>query len=371
MSEFVTGVIQQQVKLYDSPLEYQADVFAFLAKAHKKEAGLVVFPALSPLTLVLPLASTIQFEWLRRRRRKKTAVSTLADKLLEKAAATAAQMMGGVVGQLRQLLEDYPEEIFDAYIDLFSAAALKFNTTIVAGSFYLREHAGSRPVHVAYVFGPNGMILGRQGKVHLSPDEAKFCQPDNAIRVIDTPVGRVGILIAEDALYPEYSRILAYQGAEILVNLTACAGDSAFRQVRNAFLARVDENEVLGIQSVLVGSNLFGPTEADWMGQSALLQPFQLSPHGNGIVWETDSPEQEAMIIQPMNLSALREYWLRPTPRLRQDIHGQAYNPLTKMYSHKKTPRSHPAAPESHPDSVEPDQKRLYSPFADDAADNP
>lgn len=366
MSEFVTGVIQQQVKLYDSPLEYQADIFAFLAKAQERGAGLVVFPALSPLTLVLPLASSIQLDWLWRRKRKKTAVS----KLLEKAAATASQMMGGVMGQLRQLLEDYPEEIFDAYIDLFSAAALKFNTTIVAGSFYLREHAGSKPVHVSYVFGPNGMILGRQGKVHLSPDEARFCQPDNAIRVIDTPVGRLGLLIAEDVLYPEYGRILAYQGAEILVNLTACAGNPAFRQVRHAFLARVDENEVLGIQSALVGSNLFNPHGDDWVGQSALLQPFQLSSAGNGIAWETASAERETIIIQPMSLSALKEYWLRPTLRLRQDIHGQAYNPLTRMYGHKKTP-ARPGAlePENKPASAD-NQARLYSPFADDAPDN-
>lgn len=374
MTEFVTSVIQQHVKIYDSPLEYQTDVFGFLKAAQAKNAQLAVLPALSPLALVLPLASSIQLDLLKRSKRISEGAG-LAEKILKKAAATAAQMMGGVQGQLIQLLENYPEEIFDAYIDLFSAAALKFKMTIVAGSFYLREHSDRKPIHTTYVFGPDGMILGRQAKIQLTSREARFCQPGSALKVIDTPVGRIGILIEEDVLFPESSRVLAFQGAEILINQIARPGLPSFLQTRNAFLARVDENEVLGIQSALVGSNILDPNAADWVGNSALLQPFQLSWGGNGILHETSNATKEALITETLSLEHLREYWIRPTPRLRRGMRLEAYTPLTEIYNSEKAldPKYWPQAGETPDDESRQqpgDESPLRSPFIDDNVDD-
>ncbi|HEY83972.1 MAG TPA: hypothetical protein G4N96_02495 [Chloroflexi bacterium] len=337
MSKFVASAIQQRVKVYDTPLDYQKDIFRFLQMARAKGANLVVLPALSPLMLVPPLASNAKFNLLKQSEAGKERLSGLVGKLMRRAATAASQAMGGLKGDLIQVLEHFPGEIYDAYIDLFSAAALKYKVTLVAGSFYLREDEEAECTHQAYIFNPNGMILGRQAKVHLSPEELSFCHPGLGFKPIETPVGRIGVLIGEDALYPESARILAYQGADILVNLSVTAGQPAWRQMRNAFLARVDENEAPGIQSALIGSNLLNPKAPDLVGKSALLQPFQLSDNSDGLIAQTANLNKEGIVAEAVSLEQFKDYWVRPAPRLRQNMQMAAYAPLSKVYANQKT----------------------------------
>ncbi|MFQ5577288.1 MAG: nitrilase-related carbon-nitrogen hydrolase, partial [Anaerolineae bacterium] len=334
--------------------------------------------------LIPPLASIAPRRLLKGEGR----LSGLIGKVLHKAAVSASQARGGIKGELEQLLEHYPGEIYDAYIDLFSAAALKYNVTLVAGSFYLPEQDADAGYHTAYVFAPDGMILGRQKKIHLSAAEADFCRPGEALQPIQTPVGRLGLLINEDALYPECARMLAFQGAEILVNLIACAGLTAYRQMRHAFLARVDENELLGVQSALVGSNLLAPGAPELVGKSALLQPIHLSNNGDGLLAQINGSASEGVVAAAMNLERLKEFWVRPAPRLRQSMQTANFIPLGRFYRRRKTldrtywnpevefpppiatppqayrPDAEPASDES---AAEPPGGSLRSPFTDDA----
>jgi len=387
MSKFVASAIQQRIKVYDTPLDYQEDIFKFLQMARTKGANLVVLPALSSLMLIPPLASSAKFNLLKKSEVGKNRVSGLVSKLVGRAATAASQAMGGIRGELLQVLEHFPGEIYDAYIDLFSAAALKYNVTLIAGSFYLREDEDAAVTHQSYIFDPGGMILGRQAKVHLSPEEENFCQPGRGLKIIETPVGRIGILIDEDALYPESARILAYQGVDILVNLTTTAGLPAYRQMKNAFLARVDENEVLGIQSALIGSNLLNPKATDLVGKSALLQPIQLSDHNDGLIAEAASARKEGFVAETVDLERLKDYWVKSQPRLRQGMRVAAYEPLARAYSSRKTldqtywglldnaPAQTTAKAAAAVHSKEktatetPSQGELFSPFTEDISD--
>lgn len=383
MSNVIVAAVQQQTKIFEAPLDYQVDIFKFLEQAQAKKAQLVVFPALTPLMLVPPLISESALRRLKKRTESQEYSGGLVGKLLEKAIAAAGQVVGGFRSELLSLLKDYPDEIYEAYIDLFSAAALKYRMTIVAGSFYLREHVDSNSAHIAYVFGPNGMILGRQEKVHLTPNEMKFCHAGTGFQPIETPVGRVGILIGEDVLYPESSRILAYQGAEILISLTASSSVAASNQTRAAFMARVDENELFGLQSALTGENLLQPSGPALVGKSGVFQPFQLSANGDGLIAEAARPDGEALTIGRINLEILKDYWIRLKPRLRQTIQPAAYQALVNAYSSRKTldqlywnPSADlfdtdlldEAGPSALPDAVlSQDDEDLFSPFADDA----
>jgi predicted amidohydrolase len=337
VSEFVACTVQQQVKIYDIPLEYQADIFQFLQMAQAKQAKLVVLPALSPLMLVPPLASQTKIAQLRKKQDTRGGIAGLVGKLFSKSQEASGEEQGGIHEEVVALLENHPGEIYDAYIDLFSAAALKYQMTIVAGSFYLRENEGVPSTHVSYVFGPNGMVLGRQEKIHLTGRERKFCQAGQVLQVIETPIGKLGILIEEDVLYPECSRILAYNGVDMLINLSACSGKPTFNQMRNAFLARIDENSLLGLQSCLVGNNLIEPEGDRLSGKAALLQPFQLSPYGDGVLYEVGSYNVEGFIAEPVSLEALREYWVQARDRVRQDMQMAVFSPLVDIYRRQRT----------------------------------
>ncbi|MGH8103277.1 MAG: carbon-nitrogen hydrolase family protein [bacterium] len=74
----------------------------------------------------------------------------------------------------------------------------------------------------------DGKIHGIHRKLQLVNyrlfDEKRYFKPGNRLEVFPTPFGRVGILICEDAWFPETARALALRGADLLV----CIGASPY-----------------------------------------------------------------------------------------------------------------------------------------------
>lgn len=90
--------------------------------------------------------------------------------------------------------------------------------------------------NTAFVFGPDGRLLGRVHKVHLVPVERTSLSltPGNLdqVRALDLPgIGRIGIVISLDAWMPDVLDRLAQDGAEILVQPDANNGPWASRPV--------------------------------------------------------------------------------------------------------------------------------------------
>jgi nitrilase len=64
-------------------------------------------------------------------------------------------------------------------------------------------------------------VLGRHRKVHQPPGEAQVYAAGSGFQAFDTPVGRMGMLIDYDKTFPEASRTLALDGAQVLAFLSA------------------------------------------------------------------------------------------------------------------------------------------------------
>lgn len=94
--------------------------------------------------------------------------------------------------------------------------ARKHGMTVVGG---WPEKDGDRIYNTAYVIGPDGAVAGSYRKIHLfSPmKEDVFLSSGDSPVVCDTEFGRIGLLLCYDLRFPELSRRLALQGAEILV----------------------------------------------------------------------------------------------------------------------------------------------------------
>ncbi len=326
------------MRVFEKQEDFQEDVYRYMRLAQSKGARLIVFPALAPVMLVPPLVSSPRLGLLKRAEKGQGRWASIMDRMLGRAAEAAGQAIGGGLrGEMNRLLEKAPEALYEAYIDLFSAAALKFRMTVVAGSFYLRAGEAESSKHVCFVFGPNGQIIGQQEKVHLTVEEMRFCQAGLGFTCIETELGPIGILIGEDVLFPESGRLLAYQRAELLINLVACDGVIPFAQLRHAFVARLDENELMGIQSCLIGPNRLTASEQDFGGKSALMMPIPLSSHFDGILFEMGAMTVEGIIAEPMELFRLPRQWASDTPRLRQGMRVLAYRPLGEAYRSLRT----------------------------------
>ncbi len=119
-----------------------------------------------------------------------------------------------------QLAEPIPGPTTQA----LSAAARKCKITLVASLF--EKRTGGLYHNTAVVFGPNGKILGTYRKMHI-PDDPGFNEKfyftpgDTGFQPIDTPAGRLGVLVCWDQWYPEAARLMALRGAQILIYPTA------------------------------------------------------------------------------------------------------------------------------------------------------
>ncbi len=326
------------MRVFERQEEYQEDIFRYMRMAQAKKARLVIFPALSPIMLVPPLASNLRLGLMRQAEKGRGRLASLKDRLMGRAADAAGQAFGGGLrGEMNRLLNKAPEALYEAYVDLFSATALKYKMTVVAGSFYLRDSEEANSKHVCFAFGPDGQIIGRQEKVHLTVEEMRFCRAGEGFAAIETEIGRIGILIGEDALFPESGRLLAYQGCDVLINLAACDGAEVFHQTRHAFQSRLNENELMGAMSCLVGPNRLTESGQDFVGKSGLLAPIPLSSRLDGILFEMGAMTVEGIIGEPLDLVAMRSHWEAGWPRLRQGMRMLAYQPLAEIYTNLRT----------------------------------
>ena len=80
--------------------------------------------------------------------------------------------------------------------------------------------------NTAVVIERDGSIAGRYRKMHIPDDPAYyekfyFTPGDQGFHPIDTSVGRLGVMVCWDQWYPEGARLMALQGAELLIYPTA------------------------------------------------------------------------------------------------------------------------------------------------------
>ena len=64
-------------------------------------------------------------------------------------------------------------------------------------------------------------LLGLHRKIHMPLKEGRMTTPGDRLAAFDTPVGRIGMLICYDKAFPEASRTLALDGAEVLCFMSA------------------------------------------------------------------------------------------------------------------------------------------------------
>ncbi len=103
------------------------------------------------------------------------------------------------------------------YLEFLSHTASKRNCFIVSG---FNERDGDKIFNSSVLTGPKG-IIGIYRKLHLFWDEKKIFDPgDLGLPVFDTEIGKLGIQICFDWMFPESWRVLALKGAAVIAHPT-------------------------------------------------------------------------------------------------------------------------------------------------------
>jgi N-carbamoylputrescine amidase len=111
----------------------------------------------------------------------------------------------------------------------FGALAKELGIVIVTSLF--EKRAPGLYHNTAVVIEKDGTIAGKYRKMHIPDDPAYyekfyFTPGDLGFHPIDTSLGRLGVLVCWDQWYPEAARLMALQGAELLIYPTAIGYES-------------------------------------------------------------------------------------------------------------------------------------------------
>ena len=201
---------------------------------------------------------------------------------------------------------DQAETIPGPSTEFFGRLANQYGVVIVT-SLFERRAAGLYH-NTAVVLEKDGSIAGIYRKMHIPDDPAYyekfyFTPGDLGFHPIQTSVGRLGVMVCWDQWYPEAARLMALQGAEILIYPTAigyAANDTPEEQQRQrrAWQTVMRGHAVANGLPVLAVNRV--GFEPDPSGQTEGIQfwgtSFLAGPQGE-IIYEADGKEEESIII--------------------------------------------------------------------------
>lgn len=336
MDRIIVASVQQRLRLPHSLDEYQASLQRFVHAAANKRARLVVFPELAGIMIVPPLLADFRSTLLKHADRGRRGNASLWQRMTGSLANSAAGIFkANFAASMTALLDADPDEVWKRYSGLFSELARTAGVTIVAPSAYLPDPLDGVIRNLCAVFGPGGELLGAQAKVMAGKADEPFGRPGSTWNVIQSEVGALGIMLGADALYPEVGRLLAFQGAEILVALGACPTAVLYNKLRAAALARMQDNQLFAVASYVVGPNLLtGSADTPYVGKSAIFAPQELTPRLNGVLVEMGNQQSEGVVTAEWDFRQLRELWEKGDAAVRRQLPpAQARQLIASLYA--------------------------------------
>lgn len=239
---------------------------------------------------------------------------------------------------LQHLAVEMPNEHVDAYIRVCKAHGCYIQT----GTFIERDPAWPGVVfNTTALVGPTGVLsLYRKAnpwipwEVHASPHDLPGDKRD-PFPVADTPIGKIGCAICYDWLFPEPIRQLAFNGAEVLVRVSAymdpwgATAPMDWWTVINR--ARAIENTAY-VLAANQGASLAGYPPFSWPGGSMVVD------FDGRVLAQADPGPGEKVVVAPVDIAALRD------ARARRRGHDMRAHHRAELYPYAARPRLEPAA---------------------------
>jgi predicted amidohydrolase len=169
------------------------------------------------------------------------------------------------------------EDATDSFIAPLVAVAAKREIHVLFG---VATHKGTFPGEIynsAALVGPGGLI-GVYSKAHVPAfvfegkvpsRERMYWSPGKSLGVFDTDLGRIGVEICYDVMFPEVARSLALRGCELIINVSAAVrGFEEFWD--HALYVRSSENAIWYLHVSVVGKQ----ADIELFGGSRLFSPY-------------------------------------------------------------------------------------------------
>lgn len=233
---------------------------------------------------------------------------------------------------------DLAERIPGPSTDFYSQIAKELKIVLVTSLF--EKRAEGLYHNTAVVFDVDGTIAGKYRKMHIPDDPAYyekfyFTPGDLGFAPIKTSLGMLGVLVCWDQWYPEAARLMALQGAEILIYPTAIGWESsdvdAEKKRQLDAWKTIQRSHAVANGIPVVSVNRVG-REEDPSCQTAGIQfwgnSFVAGPQGEILVEASNMEEENIVVEVDMSRSEqVRRWW----PFLR-DRRIEFYSGLDKRF---------------------------------------
>lgn len=233
---------------------------------------------------------------------------------------------------------DLAEPVPGPSTDFYGQLAKQLNVVIVTSLFERR--APGLYHNTAVVMERDGTIAGIYRKMHIPDDPAYyekfyFTPGDLGFQPIQTSVGKLGVLVCWDQWYPEAARLMALQGAELLIYPTAIGYESSDtpeeqQRQRDAWTT-VQRGHAVANGLPVISVNRVG-FEPDPSGQTNGIQfwgsSMVVGPQGEFLFRSGDSEEESAVVnVDLAHSEQVRRWW----PFLR-DRRIEEYTDITRRF---------------------------------------
>ncbi|MCA9290497.1 MAG: hypothetical protein KDA25_05180 [Phycisphaerales bacterium] len=252
----------------------------------------------------------------------------------------------------RRLAVALPNEHTDRYANL----AKKYGCYIQTGSFIESDEAHPDVVfNATLLVGPEG-VLSKYRKVnpwipwevHASPHDVG--DAGDPFPVVETPIGRLGVAICYDWLFPETIRQIAFNGAEIINRVSAYMdpwGGTPPMDWWTLFnRARAAENTTY-VVAANQGATLSGYPPFSWPGSSMVVD------YDGRILAQADAGPGERVVVAPIDLRTLR------AERARREGHDMRAHLRTEMHPYQQRSWLAPASADDHPLEIASVRRRI------------
>ncbi len=218
---------------------------------------------------------------------------------MEEAASAGATLLvlpecaipGYMFGSAEEAMP-YAEEIPGPSSESLESACRRLGMHVACG---LLERDGDTLHNAAVLIGADGLV-GTYRKSHLPfLGVDRFVTPGDELPVWDTPLGRIGVEICYDLRFPEVTRALALQGADIVVHPTNFPM-AAKIQTELITVARAAENRIFLLTANRVGKERW----AEFCGWSQIVDPF-------GVRLAEAGETEEALLVADIDVEKARD----------------------------------------------------------------
>jgi predicted amidohydrolase len=228
-----------------------------------------------------------------------------------------------VAGDLERSIRAVSDRMPEAQA-LHQRLAREYGTYILGASAPVVDGPG-RPVNRAALYAPDGQQDHQDKQIMTRFErEAWDIAPGGPLKLFETKLGKIGVLICYDSEFPLLGRALSE--ADLILVPSCTEALSGYWRVRIGAMARALENQCVAVMASLVGSNEWSEAVDMNTGTGGIFGPPDKGFPGTGVLAEGQL-NQPGWTYADIDLSAIAEvradghvlnrtHWDEQTPRV-------------------------------------------------------